>query len=90
MGKIFQVIIYGLRDEKIIIDLGSTEEEMNNTTVLELKTKIVLRLPGNSDSPEDLRLIFANKELKDSAKLSDYQIKDNSVILMILRLPGKN
>ncbi|XP_028668971.1 polyubiquitin-like [Erpetoichthys calabaricus] len=90
MGKIYQVIINGLRDEKTTIDLGSSEEEMNNTTVLELKTKILQRLPGNSDSPEDLRLIFANKQLEDSAKLSDYQIKDKSIILMVLRLPGGN
>ncbi|KAG2456100.1 polyubiquitin [Polypterus senegalus] len=90
MGKIYQVIIHGLRDEKTTIDLGSSEEEMNNTTVLELKTKILQRLPGNSDSPEDLRLIFANKQLGDTAKLSDYQIKDKSIILMVLRLPGGN
>uniref|UniRef100_A0A8C4TD49 Ubiquitin-like n=1 Tax=Erpetoichthys calabaricus TaxID=27687 RepID=A0A8C4TD49_ERPCA len=90
MGKIYQVIIQGIMDKKSTIDVGSSEEEMNNTTVLELKKKLLLKLPGNSDSPEDLRLIFAGKQLEDSGKFSDYHIKDKSIILMVLRLPGGN
>ncbi|GCB83497.1 hypothetical protein scyTo_0024388, partial [Scyliorhinus torazame] len=37
---------------------------------------------------DDLRLLFANVQLEDGKKFSDYQIKDKSTILMVLRLPG--
>ncbi|KAG2456103.1 ubiquitin-like [Polypterus senegalus] len=90
MGKIYQVIIHGIMGKKTTIDVGSSEEEMNSTTVLEVKKKLLLKLPGNSESPEDLRLNFAGKQLEDSGKLSDYQIKDKSIILLVLRLPGGN
>lgn len=54
MGKIYQVLVEGLRGEKMTIDVGETEEEMNNTTVLQLKQKILKKLPGPSGMEVEL------------------------------------
>ncbi|XP_035280969.1 uncharacterized protein zgc:194655 [Anguilla rostrata] len=89
MGKIYQLIINGLKGEKITVDVGHSEEEMNSMTVLQLKKKIAEKMPGNSgDTLEDLRLIFTTKQMDDSGLLSEYGIQDKSVIQMVLRLPG--
>ncbi|KAM3590886.1 uncharacterized protein V6R79_018298 [Siganus canaliculatus] len=47
MGKIYQVLVNGLRGEKMTIDLCNTEEQMQKMTVLQLKEKIIQRLPGS-------------------------------------------
>ncbi|KAL0970194.1 hypothetical protein UPYG_G00238580 [Umbra pygmaea] len=89
MGKIFQVSVVGLRGEKMIIDVSNTVEQMNSMTVLQLKKKISERLPGNvGDDLETLRLIFTNKQLEDSEVLSSYGIQHQSVIQMVMRVPG--
>ncbi|KAJ8344680.1 hypothetical protein SKAU_G00288730 [Synaphobranchus kaupii] len=50
---------------------GHSEEEMNSLTVLQLKQMIAEKMPGNSgDSVEDLRLIFTDKLLDSSCRLS--------------------
>ena len=48
MGKIYQVVVHGLRGEKLMIDLCNTEEQMKSMTVRQLKEKIAERLPGDS------------------------------------------
>ena len=48
MGKIYQVVVHGLRGEKLMIDLCNTEEQMKSMTVRQLKEKIVERLPGDA------------------------------------------
>lgn len=89
MGKIYQVTVNGLRGEKIIIDLCNTEEQMSSMTVLQLKEKIADRLPGSSgDSLETLRLLFTDKQLEDTHLLSSYGIQHQSLIHLVLRLPG--
>uniref|UniRef100_A0AAZ3R8J2 Ubiquitin-like domain-containing protein n=2 Tax=Oncorhynchus tshawytscha TaxID=74940 RepID=A0AAZ3R8J2_ONCTS len=89
MGKIYQVIVIGFRGEKMVIDVSNTEEQMNSMTVLQLKNKISERLPGNSgDNLETLRLIFTNKQLEDSSVLSSYGIQNQSVIQLVMRVPG--
>ncbi|KAI3376354.1 hypothetical protein L3Q82_016838 [Scortum barcoo] len=47
MGKIFQVVVKGIKGENITIDLCNTEEQMKSMTVLQLKEKVAQRLPGN-------------------------------------------
>uniref|UniRef100_A0A4W6DY22 Ubiquitin-like domain-containing protein n=1 Tax=Lates calcarifer TaxID=8187 RepID=A0A4W6DY22_LATCA len=85
MGKIYQVMVHGLRGEKMIIDLCNTEEQMQSMTVLQLKEKIAQRLPDT----EALRLIFTDKMLDgDSSLLSEYGIQHMSVIQMVVRVPG--
>ncbi|XP_067850798.1 uncharacterized protein [Heptranchias perlo] len=88
MGKIYQVFVMGFKGEKITLDISQSETEFNEMKVLKFKEKLQERLPGQSVSAEDLRLLFANKQLEDQSKFSDYEIKDKSTIMMVLRLPG--
>ena len=48
MGKIYQVTVFGLNGDKMMIDLCNTDEQMKAVTVLQLKEKIAARLPGRA------------------------------------------
>lgn len=48
MGKIFQVKVIGFRSEIVMIDVSNTQEQMDSTTVLQLKEKILEKLPQNT------------------------------------------
>ncbi|KAJ3585703.1 hypothetical protein NHX12_014422, partial [Muraenolepis orangiensis] len=85
MGKLYQVIVYGINGEKMAVDLCNTDEQMQTMTVLQLKTKIVERLPGTGGG-ENLRLIFTNKQLdNDEATLVSFGIQNQSVIQLVMR-----
>lgn len=45
MGKIYQVVVHGIRGEKKTIDLCNTEEQMKSLTVKQLREKIADRIP---------------------------------------------
>ncbi|XP_060690238.1 polyubiquitin [Hemiscyllium ocellatum] len=87
MGKIFQVFVVGLKGEKMTIDVSHTEAEFNRIPVLKFKELLLKKMPGEA-ATADLRLLFANKELEDNKKFSEYSITDKSTILLVLRLPG--
>uniref|UniRef100_A0A3Q2ZEH3 Ubiquitin-like domain-containing protein n=1 Tax=Kryptolebias marmoratus TaxID=37003 RepID=A0A3Q2ZEH3_KRYMA len=88
MGKIYQVMVHGLRGEKMFIDLCNTEEQMQKMTVLQLKEKIAEKLPETTGQ-DNLRLIFTDKMLDENTKLlSKYGIQNKSVIQMVIRVPG--
>lgn len=48
MGKIYQVLVNGLKGQRITVDLCNTEEQMQKMTVLQLKEKISERLPDTA------------------------------------------
>uniref|UniRef100_A0A3P9D9P6 Ubiquitin-like domain-containing protein n=1 Tax=Maylandia zebra TaxID=106582 RepID=A0A3P9D9P6_9CICH len=88
MGKIYQVVVHGLRGEKMMIDLCNTDEQFQSMTVKQLKEKISQRLPETAGE-EALRLIFTDKMLDGSEiKLSEYGIQHMSVIHMVMKVPG--
>uniref|UniRef100_A0A8C5EWH5 Ubiquitin-like domain-containing protein n=1 Tax=Gouania willdenowi TaxID=441366 RepID=A0A8C5EWH5_GOUWI len=88
MGKIYQVEVYGLRGEKMVVDLCNTEEQMKSMTVLQLKEKILERLP-EAAGEESLRLVFTDKMLDgDTTLLTSYGVQHMSVIHMVLKVPG--
>ncbi|XP_051284608.1 uncharacterized protein zgc:194655 [Dicentrarchus labrax] len=88
MGKIYQVVVHGLRGEKMMIDLCNTEEQMQKMTVLQLKDKIAQRLP-ESAGQDNLRLIFTDKCLdEDTSLLSEFGVQHLSVIQMVMKVPG--
>ncbi|KAF7664281.1 hypothetical protein LDENG_00182870 [Lucifuga dentata] len=74
MGKIYQVLVHGLRGERMTIDLCNTEEQMKAMTVLQLKEKVVDKLPGN-ENPETVRLVFTDKTMDAESTLSSYGIQ---------------
>lgn len=48
MGKTYQVMVHGVRGEKMIIDLCNTDEQFRSMTVLQLKEKIAERIPESA------------------------------------------
>ncbi|XP_051874080.1 polyubiquitin-like [Pristis pectinata] len=88
MGKIYQVFVKGLKGETTTIDVSHSEKEFSEMKVLMFKKKLLENLPPGKVQVEDLRLLFANEQLEDDKKFSDYQLKDKSTIMMVLRLPG--
>ncbi|XP_032886946.1 polyubiquitin-like [Amblyraja radiata] len=88
MGKIYQVLVKGLKGETTTVDISQTEKEFNETTVLVFKRKLLTKFPQGTVQAEDLRLLFANEQLEDDKRLSDYKVMDKSTIMMVLRLPG--
>ncbi|KAJ3585702.1 hypothetical protein NHX12_014421 [Muraenolepis orangiensis] len=88
MGKLYQVIVNGLNGEKMTVDLCNTDDQMKAMTLLQLKTKIAGRLPGTGGG-ENLRLIFTNKTLdNDEATLVSFGIQSQSVIHLVMKVPG--
>uniref|UniRef100_A0A3B5LA36 Ubiquitin-like domain-containing protein n=1 Tax=Xiphophorus couchianus TaxID=32473 RepID=A0A3B5LA36_9TELE len=88
MGKIYQVVVHGLRGEKLMIDLCNTEEQMQKMTVRQLKEKIAEKLPQTAGE-ENLRLIFTDKNLEgDTTLLSEYGIQHMSVVQLVIKVPG--
>ncbi|XP_065125885.1 uncharacterized protein [Paramisgurnus dabryanus] len=89
MGKIYQVTVVGIKGEKKTVDVATSLEEFNKTTVLEFKKKLAEKLPGQAgDDPSSLRLLYTDKQLEDNDKFSDHQIEDHSTLFLVLRLPG--
>lgn len=58
MGKIYQVVVHGIRGEKKTIDLCNTEEQMKSMTVKQLKEKIADKLPGTAGMSLVLHFLF--------------------------------
>ncbi|XP_030609186.1 polyubiquitin-like [Archocentrus centrarchus] len=88
MGKIYQVVVHGLRGQKMTLDLCNTEEQFKSMTVRQLKEKLAQKLPETTGE-EALRLIFTDQMLDgDDSLLSDYGIQHMSVIHMVMKVPG--
>ncbi|KAL0970197.1 hypothetical protein UPYG_G00238620 [Umbra pygmaea] len=85
MPKIYQLNVIGFKGESMIIDVSNTEEQMKNMTVLQLKRKILEKIP---DSTQDIRLIFTNQRLEDWCRLSSYGIQHMSVIRLVMIMAG--
>ncbi|XP_043923933.1 polyubiquitin-like [Protopterus annectens] len=87
MGKKYQLIVLGLRQERIVLDVADSDHEFKKMNVQQVKEKLSERIPG-CPRTEDFRLIFADKQLNDNQKLSECGIKNKSSVMMVLRLPG--
>lgn len=46
MGKIYQILVVGIKGEKKTVDVATSEEEFNTTTILQFKKKVAEKLPG--------------------------------------------
>lgn len=83
----FQVSISGLCNEKLTIKIDADQDVFNNTTILQLKQKIIKEKNFPAE-PENIRLIFAGKPLDNANKFKDHGIQNGSNILLVYRLPG--
>ncbi|XP_077083870.1 uncharacterized protein LOC143736945 [Siphateles boraxobius] len=89
MGKIYQIMVVGIKGEKKTVDVATSEEDFNKMTILAFKKKVAEKLPGQAgDDPSSLRLLYTDKQLEDNDTFLDHQIKDRSTLFMVLRLPG--
>ncbi|KAK3545703.1 hypothetical protein QTP70_011366 [Hemibagrus guttatus] len=86
MGKICQVIVSGIRDEKKIIDVANSEDEFNKTTILAFKEKLLVKYPEiRGDS---LRILFTTTPLQDNDTFAMHNIKHLSTLFVVIKLPG--
>lgn len=53
MGKIYQVVVHGLRGQKMMLDLCNTEEQFKSMTVKQLKEKLAQKLPETAGKTAD-------------------------------------
>ena len=74
-----QVFVRTLAGRSTTLDVESTD------TVKSLKEKLYLK---EGISAGDQRLVFGGKELDETRSLSDYNIRKESTLYMLLRLRG--
>uniref|UniRef100_A0A3B3HH68 Ubiquitin-like domain-containing protein n=1 Tax=Oryzias latipes TaxID=8090 RepID=A0A3B3HH68_ORYLA len=85
---VIQVIVSTYEGQKITVDLCQDEKQLQLTTVLQLKQKIALKLPGKRMTA-DMKLIFADKRLdSDNKLLCEFGIVHKSLIQMVMSLDG--
>ncbi|KAI4879364.1 hypothetical protein NFI96_019450 [Prochilodus magdalenae] len=86
MGKIFQVIVIGIKGEKKTVDIAHSESDFDSTTVAIFKKKLMEKCPELKE--ENFTMMYTDRKLEDGDTFSSYGIKDRSTIMLILRLPG--
>ncbi|KAI1281698.1 hypothetical protein F5Y07DRAFT_266992 [Xylaria sp. FL0933] len=79
----FQIIVKTYRGKPFVINNVVPED-----TVLDLKRDIFTRLGGLEYLPELQRIVWRGKQLEDKRTLSDYQLKQDDTIRLVLRLVG--
>lgn len=48
MGKIYQIMVVGIKGEKKTVDVATAEEDFNKMTILAFKKKLAEKLPGQA------------------------------------------
>ncbi|XP_072329596.1 uncharacterized protein [Scyliorhinus torazame] len=88
MEKIYRVFEVGLKGERIPVDISHSETEFNELKITKFKEKLLQKLLGQAAAADDLRILFASVQVEDGKTFLDYNIKDQSTLLMVLPLPG--
>ncbi|KAG1924867.1 hypothetical protein F2P79_025885 [Pimephales promelas] len=83
----FPVYLRINKDTIKTITLATSDEEIGKPTVRDLKKKALSYFPGVDDL-EQLRLVFAGKDLEGDEKLEKYGIQKLAVIQAIMKMRG--
>ncbi|XP_067851568.1 uncharacterized protein [Heptranchias perlo] len=81
----YQVFVRGIEGKTIPVEVANSEYEFNATTALQIKRKLIAKLPANAAREEKMRALFANRQLRDTDKLFDNGITNKSTILIVLQ-----
>ena len=94
MAEQWQIFVTGMGAEVCTINISTNQADFMSTTVSRLRKLIHEKWPHVATGPDELRLLFAGKQLEDrlrngnEAKLEDYNIQNNSTLQLVFRLPG--
>ena len=89
-----QVIIRGAGEGLRLIDIADNQQDFESTTIAHLRGLIHKQWLRVSTTPDDLRIIHADKELRDrqpqgtESTLGDYDIHSNATLQLVFRLHG--
>ncbi len=92
--EMYQVFVVGMGAEVATINVSTTQEGFLSTTIKKFRTLLNKKWPECGTDPDDVRLLFAGKQLEDKlrsggeATLNDYNLQRNSTIHLVLRLHG--
>lgn len=83
----FQILLQDIGGAVYVIDVADEMTIFKATTIHELKKKVKTQAKPEY-ALEDMRLLFAGKQLEETKTLAEYKIKKNSVIFLVQRMPG--
>ena len=94
MAEVQQIFVIGMEAGVHTIAIATNDEDFRKTTILKLRSLIHEKWDHVGTGPDELRLLFAGKQLQDylrmgqRATFEDYNIQRNSTIHLVFRLPG--
>ena len=94
MAEMQQVFVIGMEAGIHTIAIATNDEDFRKTTISKLRSLIQEKWDHVATGPDELRLLFAGKQLQDclrigkKATFEDYNIQRNSTIHLVFRLPG--
>ncbi|XP_034159356.1 uncharacterized protein zgc:194655 [Pangasianodon hypophthalmus] len=86
MGEIYQILVIGFRGEKKTVDVSTSEDDFNKTTISAFKEKLTVKFPELKGA--QFRMMFTDVQLEDSDTFSMRKIQNKSTIFLIVRMPG--
>ena len=83
----FELYIHGMGADKFSLDFGTNEDKFQKTTIKEIKEKLI-REQALPLETENIRLIFAGRQLNDDETVSSCDINNKSTLMSVTRVPG--
>lgn len=92
--EMWQLFVRGIeKGVYCTINVADNYQQFQETTVIQVRRLLREKFPGNPIGAEDLRLLYAGRQLEDyienrKATLGDYNIQRNTTIDIVRRLHG--